>query len=87
MPCVVQDGFPLVQAGMICDSLQLDFYGCTAMACKLWSRNAQRRSHLPTRSRRSWIERVSSGLGSPSPLNASAHARAQWHALCLGGRL
>jgi hypothetical protein len=67
MPCVVQDGFPLVQAEMICDSLQLDFYGCTAMACRLWSRNAQGRSHLPTRSRLSWIERVSSGLGSPSP--------------------
>jgi len=41
MPCVVQDGFPLVQAEMTCVSSQSDFYGCTAMACKLWSKSAQ----------------------------------------------
>lgn len=59
MPCVAQGGFPSVQAEMICDSWQLDFYGCTAMACKPWSESAQGRSRSTMRWRTSWLERTS----------------------------
>jgi len=62
MPCVVPDGFRSVQAEMTCDSSPLDFYGCTAMACKLWSESAQGRPQGRSRStirwRTSWLERA-----------------------------
>ena len=58
MPCVAQGAFLSVQAGMICDSWQLDFYGCTAMACKPWSESAQGISLSTMRWRTSWLKRA-----------------------------